>query len=158
MYGMHLIVAYNDLSPKVQNGQQLPGILLLLWVFTHLHVIWHQDLAGLLDHWLGLELLFTEGVPPGVEVLLAAGHGDVRRIHVKHSNRIWSAARGRQQRRTGGRGGGRRWLTGLIHTCLTPWNHKEEEFVSDVSHRPVFTTDWFYSLIHGGADGSRPLW
>lgn len=40
---------------------------------TYFHVVWHQDLAGFLDHRLRLELLFAEGVPPGVEVLLARG-------------------------------------------------------------------------------------
>lgn len=32
-----------------------PGPILLI-----LHVVRHQNLAGLLDHWLWLELLFTE--------------------------------------------------------------------------------------------------
>lgn len=88
---------------------------------THLQAIRHQDLAGLLDHWLRFELLLAEGVPNGVKVLLASV---VWRIHVKHSNHIWPAARGRQQRWTGGRGGGTGWLTGVVHTRLAPWKKK----------------------------------
>lgn len=74
---------------------------------THLQAVRHQDLAGLLDHRLWLELLFAEGVPHVVEVLLArgVGHG-VRSIHVKQADRIGPAAGGRQQRWTGGPGGG----------------------------------------------------
>lgn len=74
---------------------------------THLQAVRHQDLAGLLDHRLWLELFFTEGVPHVVKVLLArrVGHG-VRSIHVKQADRIGPATRGRQQRWTGGPGGG----------------------------------------------------
>lgn len=108
--------------------------------YTRLHVIWHQDLASFLDHWLWLELLFAEGVPPGVEVLLLrdVGHSHVRRIHVKDSDNIWPAARGRQQRWAGGRGRGRGWLTRVIHTCLTPWNYKKDHFDWHAFQLPTF--------------------
>lgn len=95
----------------------------------YLHIVGHQDLAGLLYHWLWLEFLFAEGVPHGVKVLLTRGVGQiVWRIHVEHSNHIWPAACGRQQRRTGGRGGGTGWLTGVVHTRLTPWNKREAQY------------------------------
>ena len=46
---------------------------------AHLQILWHQHLAGLLDHGLRFELVFTEAVPPGVEVVLA---GDAGQRHV----------------------------------------------------------------------------
>lgn len=49
-------MAENDLLVKVQTAHHC-------CTNTHFHIVGHQDLAGLLDHWLWLELLFTEGMP-----------------------------------------------------------------------------------------------
>lgn len=68
------IMAQNDFPPKVQTGHHCCKCS-RCYMKTHFHVVRHQDLAGLLDHWLRLEFLFAEGVPHGVEVLLARGAG-----------------------------------------------------------------------------------
>lgn len=67
-------MAQNDFPPKVQTGHHCCKFS-HCYMKTHFHVIGHQDLAGLLDHWLRLEFLLAEGVSHGVEVLLARGAG-----------------------------------------------------------------------------------
>lgn len=112
----------NYFSLKVQTGGSERAVKSSGW--THLQALGHQDLSGLLDHRLWLELLFTEGVPPGVVVRLVR-HIHVRRIHVVHAVPVWTAVRRCQQRWTGGRGGRRGGLTGVVHTGLTPCNQRE---------------------------------
>ena len=136
-------------------------LLVMQWEeIIHLQVIRHQDLAGLLDHWLWLELLFTEGVPPGVKVMLAraAGHSHVRSVSVKHSSAVWPAAVGRQQRWTGGRVGGTGGLTRLVHTRLTPWNYKEDICVLHACDWTMFKQILILLSNIKGADDNRPVW